>query len=1547
MNNNGNIKMLLNNNYCIYNEKKSQDIYSNNPQKYNETKSIYEFFILSLIKNINIKKQTAISLVLDFHKNNFIKIFFNKQTNKNTVKDYTLLLSWVKDIKNNYNIIQSFFDVSKNKNDIKNHCYKIISIGLYTDNIEIVSMTNSIIEYMTKKNKVHLDWFVTEGYLIYINNINTFSLIRISLLKCLIEMIKENENIFFQMIKSDLININLKEQIKLFIENCFQIKDEDKSFNLLKNKLFIALEEIYFDHNLSLNEKDIPLIINLITFGWIENPNIFIVENNIIINNKGNDHDTSKLKNIILILFQENIFNNYNINCICSIIDLFLLLNKFGKIKNEDGPLIYKTLVYQFINQFENEFKKEIFLENFLNFFFTNLKFPIDLFLSPYLEKIYKTQIITLYDFNFISTILSHPRFTCENAFEIIYTLLDFSFNDNLYTKCISMIINLIFSLNLLTKNEIIYEKSQEKLTSYIIEVLNFYKEKVVKNIINDNIYYKNLLEIVYCIMIKKFGNVNNNIIELLINIIDEYRNIYANNSNELLKLLWIYDIYDDVLLQLEEKYYHINSNKNISIKVNDVNKEIIKPNTSIIFQKVKKINIRKDKKNQNIIIRNKKSIDELNREMIQKVENDLKKINDNQKNHILLEKQKEKLLLTKESITKQRLKKIFNRRSLFLGISKNKNQRSNSSNHDKRDGFILEEGDGEMPYPYRNLIYKRKNSKMKLNILLINNRYKFIVNYFEEEKREIKGIEALNQKYKNEIKILFNKLIDNYDTISKSNIMKYLRENEITNKDLTLDELSLCVKNSFPDKNLVYFNENEFKKLLIILSYYIMNKKNNNYTLFESYDLFLKKILKNIQDNESRKNPKYSKIKQYLLNNLDINNGKINILLPPGFKVVQKVNINLIKRFPNNLNKLFSESKIICYSILDEIILKALKCSHGILENYIKIEKVNDIEIDSGKIKPWSHDLTIAYTKLPKQYNIIGIEVASILEEGLRKISLGKNIELKSNILNNSLDKDKIDKIIVNHNKIKIFKKKIDKPLIKREKTEIKNNEKITLFNDIKNKEVFLNIKKQNRSHKKDINKAQKLILGSNTIKYKKFNNISEIKLKDDNKKMKYKILDRNNKKLNNIRIIKEKKIKSKIFLTEQNKKIKEELQKIIKNRKLKELKKRNLSEKLLIPKINSNYFNDNKEYIELDKKLINNIKKIIDNNSKINYYLSKYNLHLKLIFGIYHKIGLNSISSINSLIDNSLCYNEYKEFLINFGILNVFISIEQMNFIFKRLSRQNNTGKIEKYNFNIIKNKDTLNYKQKTYFTFDDFKISLLLIIIFSNMENDNIQIMKNDYENLNEKSVELLFDYLELIIPFYRRDIEDMVNKRRNMNSKCFKEWKKKKKNDLLNIFNNLYLNEDNYSILLKKIKNKSDILPYFSETKISKVGLENQKLNEKKKEYIHYSNNIHLKKLKIKNKINKKSINLKYSKSFEENRKTESKIIKTRTKKDIINSNELKNKKTNTENSDDMLSIDFSLSYTNSTHRDKENGSNETNINNDTNTINKSEFINFQK
>ena len=712
---------LLTNNNNIQYQKKSFEIFSNNISNYSETKTIYEFFILSLIKNVDISKEASISLVYNFNKNNFIQLFFNDK-----VKEYNSLLKWIKDIKNNFNKIQSILDNYNNDSEVKNIFFKIISIGLYSNNIEIITITNSIIEFSIKRYKTDLDWFITEGYLIYINNINYLHIKRFPLVKTLIEIIKGNESIFFQLLKRDLISLNLKEQITSFIDNIFCINDESNAFKLFKINLFYVLQEIYFDYNIPLKQKDIPLILNLITSGWMHNPNIFNSNEDNLINVNINDEE-SKLKKTLLIIYQENTFSQYGINCISSIINLFLLLKNFGKVKNEDGPLIYKALVFQFINQFNNKCKKELFLNNFINFFFVNLKFPIDLFLSPYLDAINQNQVITFDDLNFFSIIVSHPRFTCENAYEIIILLLDFSFNDILYTKCIIMIINLIFSLNLFSKNKTVYEKTESKLTSYIIDVLKIYHEQINKKSNNNNRNYCYfLLEIVYCILIKKFGSVNNNVAKCLIDEIEEYRKINSKNPKELLKLLWEYDIYDDVILNLEEKYFQINYNKNY-VKTT-FEKEDLKTNKCIIFQKVKKINDfnrdkNKDRNNIKIIIKPNKSPQNSNKETKQKVLNDLKRINENKKNQILLEKkknEKENLLKKKELETKQRLMKIFIKRGLILGVSKNKNLRPYSYDMEKKGGFLLEEGEGEMMYPYENLFHKRKNVKMKLESLLI-----------------------------------------------------------------------------------------------------------------------------------------------------------------------------------------------------------------------------------------------------------------------------------------------------------------------------------------------------------------------------------------------------------------------------------------------------------------------------------------------------------------------------------------------------------------------------------------------------------------------------------------------------------------------------------------------------------------------------------------------------------------------------------------------------------------------------------------------------------
>ena len=72
----------------------------------------------------------------------------------------------------------------------------------------------------------------------------------------------------------------------------------------------------------------------------------------------------------------------------------------------------------------------------------------------------------------------------------------------------------------------------------------------------------------------------------------------------------------------------------------------------------------------------------------------------------------------------------------------------------------------------------------MKLNTLLDFNQYKFIINLNEEEPREQKAIEAINQKYKIKIKNLMKSLCNENGLITKASILRYFRDKKLNNND-------------------------------------------------------------------------------------------------------------------------------------------------------------------------------------------------------------------------------------------------------------------------------------------------------------------------------------------------------------------------------------------------------------------------------------------------------------------------------------------------------------------------------------------------------------------------------------------------------------------------------------------------------------------------------------------------------------------------------------------------------------------------------------------
>ena len=1430
-----NINNIPNNNNLSQNQNQSGvninqlDINKN----YSECESTLEFFIISLSRNLKINPNQAVAL-LSNNRKYLLRLFY-----KGIQNDFSLVLNWLKDINKNLQFLQNLMINSTEQKNVS-MTFSTLSVGLYSTNIDCVRITNTILSKLAIEIGTDWDWFYSEGYLCYIFSLEKNGMIKNKLLNGFSLHIKEHEDDIIKLFKEKYLNEEDDtgyKDIGNFIFNLLPIlgdnlEDKDKKF---QNGIINLIVELIENNNGKI--KDIPFLITMATQAWVYYPDYFSKNKNI--------------KNSVLNIMKENIrtlgsinnkYENLNINIASSISNLFFLLNNLGKIKNEDGPLIYKTLVFLFIEEYDDEFKREFMLDNFSNFFLLNLKFPIDIFISPYFKQIKRVKNISMADFNFIAVIIGHPRFNSEHALDLLDFILDISVSNLIFSKSANMLLNLIFSMKLLIKNKSVFEQAQTIFKDYIIQMLTLYITNLKSNVIDNTI-----LEVPYDILLEGFGNVNQEIESTLINTIDQYRSIKGKNSKPLLGLLWFYKSHDDVLLRLEEKYTvkpkKIQTNKNNNGTKNE--KTVLKPITKNKFNNI-------NKKNED---------DDINNVLKKSIDLALKKMKGEKEEKMKIKKEKLKQLEQK------RLKELKLKKNLEKELAK-KNEAFNTKKQ-RADTFIDEanfsqmnliQEEGSVISQINNTFIRRPLSKTKLNTLMNynnNNKYTFIVNINEEESREEKGIEALNIKYKSKIKNLVRILTDDSGNITKASILRYFRNKKINNSDLTLDELSLCVRQTF-SANINLFDENQFKKLLVTISYLIMSKRRNNYSLYEAYYNFLKIIIDDLDVNINWKYKKYINILKFLKNNLDVKTGEIDVLLPPGFKIVQKTEIIQKSKIPKPMLKNFTESYVICISLVNEFLSNILN-SEGVLEKYLKVKKLYDIEIELSMVHPWTESVMIAYSLLPKNLEKFGIEAADALENGLKKYDWGTGETKMGNY-----EKEKLKK---EHNNKLIEQKKED--IRKKRGKEIKS--KVEQYK--KEKEEKERIKKELEEKKKE--EEQKafhdMLKERKKINKKKKEEINKFKAKKEEEK-KEKIIEQQNKEKEEEKIHKE---EQKKFLIQQNKKMKEQF-KQMKQQKDDYIKKKqeSLPENQKIPKNKINYFKEEKNYIDFDRNLISKIQTLMNSTNNISNYIKIYDLHLKLIFEIYHKVGQNKITSINRNIDDSLYINEYKEFLTNFGLLNILITKDQMNFIYNRLTRKTDI----KENNN-EKNSD----EQKQYLTFNDFRMSLLLLTIMTHLNNKDMKITEDDYNNiLTVEKIEELFEYLGLKIPYIRKDLEALINSRRGMSAKDFFVWQQTQKKEYYDKFKGIQRKENN---------RKNSLIPHSREKKERTKS--SVKLSIKKNEKIKNSvnDNIKLKRVGSKDCID------------EYNNLNRKKIYKT--DKNDINSLLIKNKENNSMKNNKIL------------------------------------------
>ena len=503
---------------------------------------------------------------------------------------------------------------------------------------------------------------------------------------------------------------------------------------------------------------------------------------------------------------------------------------------------------------------------------------------------------------------------------------------------------------------------------------------------------------------------------------------------------------------------------------------------------------------------------------------------------------------------------------------------------------------------------------------------------------------------------------------------------------------------------------------------------------------------------------------------------------LPEGFKFVQKTNVKYNSRLAPHFLEILGESKFICYQVLEDIIFHIFNSS--IIEPYVEISNDEEIELEPEKIHKWTPGMHIAYIEMGKEYNKIGIEVADALEEGFKKMLKGKN--------------SKGEDIIHPY----------ERKFIEEEKRLLKKENKQMMYLADRRKEIKEKIEKYREKKREEYKKRKKLL---KKLRIKRKEEISKVRKKFEEvmERRKKKEEERKNKmaSMQEEKSNKENKKNQKMidFLTGEKRKIHEHNKELLRKKKLilklreEELKK--LTEPMKSPA--PDYFQKDKEYIKFEHELNNTINNLLERED-IKKVFDDYKEHLKLIYNIYSKIDCNKISFY--LTEGGIKEESFKQFLINFTVLGLLISSDQMTYI-----------------YNVITRMTTKQRENLSYLDFHDFEMALCYLAIFSRFADRARKILPSDIDNTNGETMEYFFKFLGLELPFEKYELEQYINDRRSMTVKNLLNLQRELRNNDVNEFKKIEMEKEEK----KKKENKKKMM------EIERKKKEQERLEEEKK------------------------------------------------------------------------------------------------------------------
>ena len=1350
-----------------------------NPKKnYESCSSLLELFIISLCKNFELKPRQAVALLSNNRK------YLSLLCNKGIKGDFSKVTNWLSDIHMNLKLITKMIRLSPSTITVS---LATIGSALCSKNSTISLSSAEIMSTIQMEFGFDWSWLTDEGIDAFLFAIIKHDDIRLNLLNILYDFVRNRLSDFMLELKKRASDVNSLPTIMNFLSCSLSL------MNQLNEKFYNELRAFVLDICLN-NAIDKSYAISIIADAWYY----------------FNDDIGSEVKNAIIGYLKTSARVGMSSHSLTAIAKMFHLVIRFGDYKNTNAPPLYKMLVFLLLENFDDETKRECFLLNFEKFFISHPMVPIDILFEPYFKQLKNCSNYALCDLIFIFKMIEHPRLSSYNIIDIIEFVLSVTMHNLIYARTANLILTLIF------EKKLILSKCDDETINEIYKVFIDYIKSVISIYISNlsKIEDKAILETAYDILGENINDVNSAVEKDIIEAIRSYRKVKGENSNCLLAMLWGYEDNDAILLQIEEEFApqyepvevmmekekmkkeemdkrdYLKKAQNLIATLNTKKKIIEKEN-----EKKEIMKIERDKKIKNSLVkkRQRKSImlgigveDQLKQLQFKNANaltttaaispmlmnsqtestiNNIMKTSSSMYDAIAkakdnFDKKNNAALLTSASVPKRNfqlkpIKKssstavkddILERYGPIISIDKQKEIERYAEMMKEKEKLISSQ---QLILPEKTIIKDGKkgnmsnaSNKARSNYITSEVYKNFIlpINLEEEEDRETKAINGYNSQYSKNMKLYFRTYSNEVtNTISKANLLKMLREKGYNKYEINLEELTIAVRNLFGD-NLNNLTYEQFSSLLVQLAFLIYTKKRDTLTISECYGNLLRHFMPNSLTEATinlnkRLKPVVDLIKQKLTNPKDENDSYFN--MPPGFKILNKTSVVYNCRLAPHFVDIIGESKFVCYELIEEILFNILNSST--LEPYVKVNKYSDIMIEPGTVKNWSNAIMMTYVKMDDEYEKIGIDVCDALESGLRSMCRGK--DKKGNEIIAPLIKYEIEE----------GRKYMESEHAKDEKRMNALKKKVEEYRKMKEEKRKKRLREENERRKqmrKQIEKEQE----ETKVRVEE---VKERKNKLEEEK-KNKLLERQEKQKEE----NEKKFQErKKFFNQQQRRLKEQFTKIKHQREV--IQKQNNDPLNNLPEVNAKYLKKDKDYIEFEKKL-NTLMRNLVSRPDIKTVITKYEQHLHLIYDIYSKIGYNKISFFSN---ESIHLNEFKQFLINFTVLGLLISSEQMSYIFMKIASESRGTKDE-----------------QLYLTYDEFVLSLVYLSIYSMFANKERKILPSDVDNANAMMIENFFIFLGLKMPFNKNGLEMFINERRAMTMKSLlklqREIKKEK-------------------------------------------------------------------------------------------------------------------------------------------------------------------------